>query len=56
MIPFHAVCKDRCRMNTKILFVQGVSEIQQILNRSQRREAAQSIEVFINIDCLHGYL
>ena len=44
-------------MNTKMLFVQlGVSEIQQILNRSQRREAAQSIEVFINTDRLHGYL
>ena len=43
-------------MNAKIPFVQGVSEIQQILNRSQGREAAQSIKVFINIDCLYGYL
>ena len=36
--------------------IQGVSEKnEQILNCSQRREAAQSMKFLINIDCLGTY-
>ena len=36
--------------------IQGVSEkTEQIWNRSQRREAAQSMKFLINIDCLGTY-
>ena len=37
--------------------IQGVSKkkTEQILNRSQRREAAQSMKFLINIDCLGTY-
>ena len=39
-----------------MLIIQGVSEkTEQIWNRSQRREAAQSMKFFINIDCLGIY-
>ena len=32
-----------------------IKKTEQILNRSQRREAAQSMEFLINIDCLGTY-
>ena len=32
-----------------------IKKTEQILNRSQRREAAQSMKFFINIDCLGTY-
>ena len=39
-----------------IFDIQGVSKnTEQIWNRSQRREAAQSMKFFINIDCFSTY-
>ena len=36
--------------------IQGVSKkTEQIWNRSQRREAAQSMKFLINIECLSSY-
>ena len=32
-----------------------IKKTEQILNRSQRREAAQSVKFLINIDCLGTY-
>ena len=32
-----------------------IKKTEQILNRSQRREAAQSMKFLINIDCLGTY-
>ena len=39
-----------------IFNIQGVSKkTEQILNRSQRREAAQSMKFLTNIDCFGTY-
>ena len=37
------------------LYTGCIKKTEQILNRSQRREAAQSMKFFINIDCLGAY-
>ena len=34
------------------LYTGCIKKTEQILNRSQRREAAQSMKLLINIDCL----
>ena len=53
--------KDRIKINfgkqsIEYMVIQGVSEkTEQIWNRSQRREAAQSMKFLINIDCLGTY-
>ena len=42
--------------NTQFLCNTGcIKKTEQILNRSQRREAAQSMKFLINIDCLGTY-
>ena len=38
-----------------ILTTGCIKKTEQILNRSQRREAAQSMRFLINIDCLGTY-
>ena len=39
-------------MTILLLYTGCIKKTEQILNRSQRREAAQSMNFFINIDCL----
>ena len=46
----------QCIFSILLSTIQGVSKkTEQIWNRSQRREAAQSMKFLINIDCLGTY-
>ena len=48
-------CKTIWRRAYYLYYTGCIKKTEQILNRSQRREAAQSMKFFINIDCLGTY-
>ena len=41
--------------NAHVEYTVCIKKTEQILNRSQRRQAAQSMKFFINIDCFGTY-
>ena len=50
----HLVCSNNVIQHI-FQYTGCIKKTEQILNRSQRREAAQSMKFLINIDCLGTY-